>query len=78
MIALFGFLESLINYGEEYEKIPKVIPYLVLPISAVLLVYRFFQAAIAIFKGEQDLLVASHELDEEDIEDAARALEETK
>ena len=65
MIALFGFLEDLINYGEEYEKMPKVVPYLVLPVSMILLLYRFGQAAMQIFRGETDRLVASHEVEDE-------------
>ncbi|WP_101069119.1 TRAP transporter small permease [Roseovarius salinarum] len=69
MIAPLRFLEDLINYGEEYEKIPKVIPYLVLPVSMLLLTFRFAQAAVAIWRGESDRLVASHEV-EDDLETA--------
>ncbi|HKL56559.1 MAG: TRAP transporter small permease [Roseovarius sp.] len=65
MIAPLKFLETLINEGESYEKIPKVIPYLVLPISMLLLTVRFAQAAVAIWRGESDRLVASHEVEEE-------------
>ncbi len=71
MIGAFKFLEDLINYGERYEKIPKVIPYLVLPLSMLLLVFRFAQAAIQIWRGDVDRLVASHEVEDEI--DAARA-----
>jgi len=65
MIAPFKFLEGLINQGESYEKIPKAIPYLVLPVSMLLLVFRFTQAALAIWKGQTDRLVASHEVQDE-------------
>lgn len=65
MLPFLTFLEDLINYGDEYEKLPKVVPYLVLPLSMVLLVYRFTQAAIAIWRGESDRLVASHEVEDE-------------
>ncbi|QBF31432.1 TRAP transporter small permease [Thalassococcus sp. S3] len=65
MIGMFRFLEDLINYGDAYEKMPKVIPYLVMPISMLLLVLRFAQAAIAIWKGDSDRLVASHEVEDE-------------
>lgn len=65
MIAPFKFLEELINQGESYEKIPKAIPYFVLPVSMLLLVFRFTQAALAIWKGETDRLVASHEVQDE-------------
>ncbi|MGX9354492.1 TRAP transporter small permease [Roseobacteraceae bacterium S113] len=65
MLPFLVFLEDLINYGDEYEKLPKVVPYLVLPLSMGLLVLRFFQAAIAIWKGDADRLVASHEVEDE-------------
>jgi len=69
MLAPFRFLEDLINYGERYEKLPKVIPYLVLPVSMLLLTFRFAQVAVAIWKGEADRLVASHEV-EDDLNEA--------
>ena len=65
MLAVFRFLEDLINYGDAYEKLPKVVPYLVLPLSAFLLVLRFTQVAIAIWRGESDRLIASHEVEDE-------------
>ncbi|WP_306116576.1 MULTISPECIES: TRAP transporter small permease [unclassified Roseovarius] len=65
MIGLFAFLEDLINYGESYEKLPKVIPYIVLPLSMLLLVIRFAQMAVQIWRGEVDRLVASHEVEDE-------------
>ena len=55
----------MINYGETYEKLPKVVPYIVLPISALLLVLRFSQVAVAIWRGDVDRLVASHEVEDE-------------
>lgn len=72
MIAPLRFLEELINYGESYEKLPKVIPYLVLPVSMALLTFRFVQAALAIWRGEIDRLVASHEVEDELQEARAR------
>lgn len=65
MLGVFRFLEDMINYGDSYEKLPKVVPYIVLPISAVLLVLRFSQVAVQIWKGEVDRLVASHEVEDE-------------
>ncbi len=65
MLAPLRFLEELINYGDEYEKLPKVVPYLILPLSMVLLVWRFTQAAISILRGDEDRLVASHEVEDE-------------
>lgn len=65
MIAPLRFLEGLINYGDSYEKLPKVVPYLVLPLSMAMLLFRFAQAAVAIWTGRMDRLVASHEVEEE-------------
>jgi C4-dicarboxylate transporter DctQ subunit len=65
MIGAFRFLEDMINYGDEYEKLPKVVPYIVLPIGMLLLTYRFIQASMQIFRGQTDRLVASHEVEDE-------------
>ncbi len=65
MLAVLRFLEDLINYGDPYEKLPKVVPYLVLPLSAFLLVLRFTQVAFAIWSGKSDRLIASHEVEDE-------------
>lgn len=65
MVGALRFLEGLINEGEAYEKLPKVVPYLVLPVSMLLLVYRFAQAAVQVWRGEVDRLVASHEVEDE-------------
>jgi len=64
MIAPLRFLEDVLNYGEAYEKIPRAVPYAVLPLSMLLLVIRFAQAAVNIWRGTADRLVASHEIDE--------------
>jgi C4-dicarboxylate transporter DctQ subunit len=73
MVGIFRFLEDLINYGDAYEKLPKVVPYLVLPLSMLLMVLRFSQAAVAVWKGDLDRLVASHEVEDEIEEARARA-----
>lgn len=78
MLPFLTFLEGWINYDEAYEKLPKAVPYLVLPLSAALLLLRFTQAAFRILNGTQDRLVASHELDEDEIEDAANRADEDK
>ncbi|WP_298932195.1 TRAP transporter small permease [uncultured Ruegeria sp.] len=65
MIAPLRFLEEMINYGEYYEKLPKVVPYFILPLSMLLLVIRFTQVAMQIWRGETDRLVASHEVEDE-------------
>ena len=71
MIGALRFLEDLINHGERYEKIPKAVPYIVLPVATLLLTLRFGQAAMRILRGEADRLVASHESGERR-EDAPR------
>ncbi|MBT5930069.1 MAG: hypothetical protein HOH32_07850, partial [Rhodobacteraceae bacterium] len=45
--------------------LPKVVPYLVLPLSMAMLLFRFGQAAVAIGTGKMDRLVASHEVEKE-------------
>jgi len=59
------WMQDVFNEGEEYEKIPRLIPYAVLPLSMVLLAYRFAQAAWAIWTGTSDRIVASHEVEAE-------------
>ncbi|MFK7861344.1 MAG: TRAP transporter small permease [Granulosicoccus sp.] len=61
MPAFLQFFAHWLNEGELYEKMPRFIPYTVLPVSTFLLTVRFIQAGIRIWKGEQDLLVESHE-----------------
>ena len=73
MVGVLRFLEGLINYGDSYEKMPKVVPYLVMPLSMLLLVLRFAQAAVGVWKGDVDRLVASHEVEDEMEEARARA-----
>ncbi len=65
MVGAFRFLEDWINYGERYEKLPKVVPYTILPLASALLLLRFAQVAVAIWRGEIDRIVASHEVEEE-------------
>ncbi len=65
MLPFLTFLEGAINYGDEYEKLPKVVPYFVLPLSMALMLFRYVQVAIAIWKGQADRLVASHEVEDE-------------
>lgn len=63
-IPMPGFLQFFahwLNEGELYEKMPRFMPYIVMPISTFLLTLRFIQAGIRIWRGEQDLLIESHE-----------------
>ncbi|MGV6811870.1 MAG: TRAP transporter small permease [Brevirhabdus sp.] len=60
-----GWMADVFNEGEPYEKLPRLIPYAVLPLSMALLLLRFVQATIRIWKGESDRMVASHEVEDE-------------
>ena len=71
--AILGWIETVFNEGEEYEKIPRLLPYLVLPLSMALMLFRFLQAAWALWVGAADRLVASHEVEDE-IQDAREQL----
>jgi len=76
MPDIFGWrpldwMKDVFNEGEPYEKIPRLIPYFVLPFSMALLLLRFVQTAIAIWHGRAESLIASHEV-EDAIEEAAR------
>lgn len=66
------WLEGVFNDGDPYEKLPKVIPYMVLPISMALLVWRYIEVAIRVWRGQQDSLIVSHEAEEEVAEAAAK------
>ncbi len=59
------WMEDAFNEGEEYEKIPRLIPYAVLPLSMALLLFRFLQAGWGVYTGRLDRIVASHEVEEE-------------
>ena len=58
------FLSTYMNEGERYEKMPRWIPYLALPLGVLLLTYRFAQLAWQIYTGEVDQIIASHEAEE--------------
>lgn len=70
MLDFLRFIEEPMNAGEAYEKLPRFIPYAALPIGLFLLTLRFLQLAWRIVKGEIDVVVASHEV-EDLVEEAA-------
>ncbi|MDQ7070822.1 MAG: TRAP transporter small permease [Rhodobacterales bacterium] len=70
--AIFGFLEGMFNQGEVYEKLPRLVPYFVLPLSMALLLFRFVESGIKIWNGDIDRVVASHEVEDE-IEELRKA-----
>ena len=65
MPEMFQFLADWLNEGERYEKIPRFIPYLALPLGMALLTFRFLQIAWEIVTGKTDKLISSHEVEEE-------------
>lgn len=64
MLSIFRFLEDAINQGETYSKLPRVVPYTMLPVAALLILYRLIQATIAIIRGERESLIVSHEAED--------------
>lgn len=69
------WIKDVFNEGEAYEKLPRFIPYLALPIGMGLLVFRLVQAFGRILRGEQSMIIASHEAEElmEEVEARNRA-----
>lgn len=64
------WIEPFMNDGDTYEKLPRFIPYVILPFGMALLLFRFVQAFIRIWTGEATSLIVSHEA-EDDIKDVA-------
>lgn len=67
------WLETVLNDGDPYEKLPKAVPYVILPFSMALLLVRFIQAGLALLRGDLDSIIASHEA-EDAVEEAAANL----
>lgn len=67
------FMEDWINQGEEYEKMPRAIPYFVLPFGMLLLMLRFIEAGWKVATGRTELIIAAHEAEEAAAEVAERA-----
>lgn len=65
MPGILAWMKDVFNEGEAYEKIPRFLPYVVLPLSGALILVRFVQSTIAILGGTMDRLVASHEVEDE-------------
>ena len=55
------FLSTWFNGGEAYEKLPRFIPYLTLPLGAALLVFRLLEQAWLIITNKNLLLIQSHQ-----------------
>jgi len=57
-----GFPE---DQWESYEKLPRFIPYAMLPVAVALMILRIVQALIRIARGRQLSLIVSHEAEED-------------
>ncbi|PWE32583.1 TRAP transporter permease DctQ [Maritimibacter sp. 55A14] len=71
MPEFLRFIEPLMNDGESYEKLPRFIPYAILPVGMALLLLRFTQATLRLLRGDAESLIVSHEA-EDAVEDVAR------
>ncbi len=65
MPEMLQFLADWLNEGERYEKLPRFIPYMALPIGMALLTFRFVQIAYQVVTGKLDRMIAGHEAEEE-------------
>ena len=66
------FMSDIFNEGEQYEKMPRLVPYFLLPVGFGLVLFRFIQATLMVWRGERDLLIVSHEAEDEVAEAAAK------
>lgn len=48
-----------------YEKVPRFLPYLALPLGMALLTFRFLQLGWRVMTGELDKIITSHEVEDE-------------
>ena len=62
------WIEPIMNEGEHYEKLPRFIPYFILPFGMALLLFRFVQATLRLISGQAASLIVSNEA-EDAIED---------
>lgn len=58
------FIEPVFNQGEHYAKLPRFIPYLMLPIGCALLLFRLIQATWDLVAGRRESLIVSHEAED--------------
>jgi len=72
MLGMFRWLEDAINYGDAYDKLPRVVPYTILPVAAALILYRIVEATVDLFTGRRISLIVSHEA-EDAVEEVARS-----
>ncbi len=58
------WIQPIMNEGEDYEKLPRFIPYAILPLGIGLLFFRFIQATVRIAQGKSGGLIVSHEAED--------------
>lgn len=73
MPDMLQFLSTWLNQGERYEKLPRFIPYFVLPLGMALLTLRYLVLTWEVITGKEDSLIASHE--GEEVKDLKEQLE---
>ncbi len=64
MPGFLRFIETSMNQGEAYEKLPRFIPYAALPLGLFLLTVRFVQVAWRVITGELETISAGHEAED--------------
>ena len=64
MPAWGQFLADWFNDGEDYEKIPRFIPYFALPLGMTMLLWRYLRVAVDVMQGKANMIIASHEAEE--------------
>jgi len=73
MPEFLQFFADWVNEGEPYDKVPRFLPYAILPLGMLLFTIRVLQVGWWILTDERDLLIASHEA-----EDAVTEAERTR
>lgn len=64
MPAFLAWMGDVFNQGEVYEKLPRMIPYIALPLGVTLLLFRLLQAVWMIWTGQRTSLIVSHEAED--------------
>ncbi len=63
----------LIDGDPPYNKLPRFIPYFILPAGFALLLFRLIQAFIHLYSGKRETLIVSHEAEDDVKEAGAKA-----
>ena len=58
------WIQPIMNDGDDYEKIPRFIPYFILPFGMALLLFRFTQVFVRLLSGKEVSLIVSHEVED--------------